>query len=890
MFKKSLLSCTAIAAIALFGTHFNAQAESLVAKGEVANPPTGATYETLEALEGGKISGTDLTLVNDKLDKSVVYVGDSGSVIELYGNTTVQQQKSVDPNVRCGFYASTSNTSCSAVLLENGAHFKMIGGSITSQEVGITLSNNSIKTMVIAELKNVDITTENDGIQLSNTKSELTLENVRFKGNGMGIYAAGVEDQITMSGGFIHSGGGVKVDLGSTAFLNDVEIIAENPRDSALVAMNRSDDKPSKIVMTGGSIKAEHTAFYVGGDAQIDATDVTATAKNFGIQIEDSHINLTNTKLSVENGIGIDVNWPNKNSFNIVNLKNTEIHADVLLSISDPSIVTTATLITDHSSIEGRVKTSDEGKIVFDLKNDTTWTIKNSAYEKDKDGHLVHITQRSRSDVSVLNLDNSTIAFEIPTEEHYHTLHIGTGKAETKTVYNASGDARIGFNIAWGDETEIIINQKSDRLLIHGDVAGTTTVYIKSDLGKRDSVVNAAAVSNTSGLSLIQVSGNAKEDSFKLDKGYTTLGGKPYKYTLTAYGPTSSHGKANSGQSFFEEKNENFWDFRIHKAFLDSGSGSGGIPAPVAQTASYIVMPNALFTAGFTDMLKQSALLADIHTAQSYSFFLSPYGNTATLTSKRGPLKYGYNADIFYAAAQAGVTSAAMENKDFTIHLGALGTYGQLSFTPQDIEDTGKSTLNKWAATAYGTLHHNNGLYLDILASYGIIDGNITTAVFKSAAKLNNTTTFSASATVGKEFATDAEGVTFEPQAQLIYQQLSFDTIKDADNLKIDMRNPSQWLARIGGRLSKTVSTENNNVFSFYGKVNFLKTFGDDGKIQIGDVFDLDPMGASLEGGVGINAKLSQNFSIHGDVSYQQKLQKTGITGASFSGGIRYQF
>ncbi|WP_074381613.1 autotransporter outer membrane beta-barrel domain-containing protein [Bartonella doshiae] len=876
MFKKSLLSCTAIAAIALFCTHSNAQAESLVANGKVVNPPKGSTYETLEALEGGKIYGTDLTLINDKLDKSAVYANDSGSVIELYG-TTIQQQKT--PNVSCRTPAE-NDTSCSAVLLENGAHFKMIGGSITSKTWGIYLLGSS--DITTAELKNVDITTDATGIQFYNPKSELTLENVRIKSSGVGIESPGIETQITMSGGFIHSKqAGVSIDNGSTAFLNDVEIIAKGRALSAMHYSPQNADKPSKIVMTGGSIKTEYSAFDVVSGAQIDATDVTATAKKFGIEIEDSHINLTNTKLSVENGIGIDVNWSNKNSFNIVNLKNTEIHADVLLSISDPSIVTTATLITDHSSIEGRVKSSDEGKIVFDLKNGTTWTIKNSAYEKDKDGHLVHITQRSRSNVSALNLDNSTIAFETPTEEHYHTLHIGTGKAETKTVYNASGDARIGFNMAWGDETEIIINQKSDRLLIHGDVAGTTTVYIQSDLGGRDSVVNAAAVSNTSGVSLIQVSGKATEDSFKLDKGYTTLGRKPYKYTLTAYGPTSSHGKANSGQNLFEEKNENFWDFRLHKAF---------IPVPVAQTASYIVMPNALFNAGFTDMLKQSALLADTHTAQSYSFFLSPYGNTATLTSERGALKYGYNADIFYAATQAGVTSAAIENKDFTIHLGALGTYGQLSFTPQNIEDADKSTLNKWAATAYGTLQHNNGLYFDILASYGMIDGNITTAVFKSAAKLNNTTIFSASATVGKEFATDAEGVTFEPQAQLIYQQLSFDTIKDADNLKIDMKNPSQWLARIGGRLSKTVSTENNNVFSFYGKVNFLKTFGDDGKIQIGDIFDLDPMGASLEGGVGINAHLSQNFSIHGDVSYQQKLQKTGITGASFSGGIRYQF
>ncbi|WP_208433483.1 autotransporter outer membrane beta-barrel domain-containing protein, partial [Bartonella doshiae] len=674
MFKKSLLSCTAIAAIALFGTHFNAQADSFIAKEGAANPPKGSTYETLEASKGGKISGTDLTLVNDKLDKAVVYVGDSGSVIELYGNTTIQQQKSVDPNVGCGILAK-NDTSCSAVLLENGAHFKMTGGSITSKKWGIYFGNGTETT---AELKNVDIIARGYGIHLSNTKEKLTLEHVRINSSGMGIYALGVEDQITMSGGFIHSGGGVWVDNGSTAFLNDVEIIAENTDLNALVAMNYLGDNPSKIVMTGGSIKTEHTAFYVFNGAQIDATDVTATTVTLGINIGGGQVNLTNTKLSIENGIGIETSGYSSNT---VNLKNTEIHADVLLRNNGVSTL----LTTDHSSIEGRVETTYEDKIVFDLKNDTTWSIKNSAYEKDKDGHLVHITQRSRSDVSVLNLDNSTIVFEDPTEEHYHTLHIGTGKAGTEAVYNASGDARIGFNIAWSDGVAVD-DQKADRVLIHGDASGTTTVYVKSDVGDRSSVVNALDSSNTNtgGISLIQVSGNAKEDSFKLDNGYTTLGGKPYKYTLTAYGPTSSHGGANSGQSFFDEKNEDFWDFRLHKAF---------IPAPVAQTASYIVMPNALFTAGFTDMLKQSALLADIHTAQSYSFFLSPYGNTATLTSKRGPLKYGYNADIFYAAAQAGVTSAAMENKDFTIHLGALGTYGQLSFTPQDIEDTGKSTL-----------------------------------------------------------------------------------------------------------------------------------------------------------------------------------------------------
>ncbi|WP_425548553.1 autotransporter outer membrane beta-barrel domain-containing protein, partial [Bartonella pachyuromydis] len=41
---------------------------------------------------------------------------------------------------------------------------------------------------------------------------------------------------------------------------------------------------------------------------------------------------------------------------------------------------------------------------------------------------------------------------------------------------------------------------------------------------------------------------------------------------------------------------------------------------------------------------------------------------------------------------------------------------------------------------------------------------------------------------------------------------------------------------------------------------------------------------------LGVNAQLSQNIALHADVNYQQKLQKAGISGASFSGGIRYRF
>ncbi|KEC55395.1 outer membrane autotransporter barrel domain-containing protein [Bartonella koehlerae C-29] len=97
-----------------------------------------------------------------------------------------------------------------------------------------------------------------------------------------------------------------------------------------------------------------------------------------------------------------------------------------------------------------------------------------------------------------------------------------------------------------------------------------------------------------------------------------------------------------------------------------------------------------------------------------------------------------------------------------------------------------------------------------------MLNGDITTAFIKNTAKLNDTKTFSASATVGKEFATGIAGIKFEPQIQLIYQQLSFDTLSDAANLGIDIKDPPQWMARIGKRLRKIISTENNRSLFFF--------------------------------------------------------------------------
>ncbi len=832
------------------------------------------TWNGLGAILGGKITSENLTVVGGEIidqdpneKRSGVWTGDSGSEIQLTGKTTIQ-------NVDEGLYADSGGKIVSGDLT-------ITGGKSTEPTVGVNIW-------------------EPDSVVELNGKT--TIQNV-----DAGLFAV--------------EGSTIKTSNGTI--------------DTNSEGLDTQSDTPPNGKKN--KIEAKKAALVVINGGHIDLTDVSATAEVAGLQFatfsdndpngpdypqkyHSNEINLTNAEIHAENDTGILVGaFVEKSiedaaapSIGTVNLKKSEVHADVLLgdgifwdktSWKDKDLWDgkevkaisngTFTLNADQSTLEGRANIAQDRNVHFDLKNDTTWTLKISKNEKDNDGNLLDIAQRSRSDISTLSLDNSSIVFSEPTEEHYQTLHIGSGKPDTKAVYNATGGAKIYFNAKWSDGAAIN-DQKTDRLLINGDVSGNTSVYVTGRLEDDNVEANTSAAANIRGLSLIQVSGKAEESSFKLVNGYTTRGGLPDMYTLRAYGPDSSQGKANIAQNLFDEKNENFWDFRLQPELLGNGSD---VIAPVAQTASYLVMPNALFYSGLTDMAKQNALLANIRTSilgkeeeKQTGFFLYTYGSTGTLSSERGPLKYGYGADIRYAALQAGVTLAAIEGQNTTTHLGLVGTYGQLSFTPKDMSDAGKNTLDKWSLTAYGSIQHNSGFYIDALLSYGILKGHIANAIRGNTAKLNDAKMFSISTTIGKEFATNMEGLTFEPQAQVAYQHLMFNTIEDADNFTVDMNNPSQWLIRVGGRLTKTISTENNRPMSFYGKVNLIKTFGDDGTIHIGRDFDLDPMGPAIEGGIGINAQLSHNFSLHGDVSYQQKLQKTGISGASFSGGIRYQF
>ncbi|AQX27739.1 MULTISPECIES: autotransporter outer membrane beta-barrel domain-containing protein [unclassified Bartonella] len=871
----------------------------------------------IEAEEKGLIASENSTITMEKgsikTKKNGVHAQGSGSKIKLgdvqieaeekgliaFKNSTITMEKGSIKTKKNGVHAQGS-----------GSKIELGDVRIEAEEKGLIASENSTITMEKASIKAKETAVE---AQKSGVRIELS--DVRIEAEEKGLIAF-ENSTITMEKGSIKTkkngvhaqGSGSKIKLGDVQIeaeekgliaLKNSTIIMEKASIKAKETAVETQDSGSRIELTDAKIEAGKTGVSVYDESTIIMERGSIKAKENGIETQGSgsRIKLTNVQIEAKKTGILLVESGQSN----ILLKDSRIHADVLLNTETAYDEATLELSANHSLLEGGVRTGEETETVFNLNNGTIWTLKISKEEKNDENKLLDLGDRARSFVSKLDLNNSTIAFDKSTEGQYQTLYVGPVIPEVidnrrdannpSKVYNAQGNAKIYFNTEWISGLKIK-DQKTDRLVINGDASGTTTVYVNIIKGNNKTEENTSVPENENGISLIQVSGKANKDSFKLAHGYTTIKGVPYKYTLNAYDPKASSHKAD--QSMFGPDTP-YWDFRLQNAYLDSQSK---VKALVPQMASYLVMPNALFSVGFSDIGEQNKALTNMRTIslendnnKKNTFFLSSYGSTVTLSSNHSALEYGYGANIRYGGVQAGVALGALENQNTITRFGLLGTYGQVSFTPKDMEGAVKSTLDKWSVSAFGSMQYRNGLYLDTLFSYGLVKGHIKVADIGNIAKLDNVNTLSASATIGQQFTTSIQGLTFEPQAQLAYQSLIFDNISDGNDLEINMNNPHQWLVRIGGRLTKTVTAvENGRAISLYGKLNMINTFGDDNTIQVSDSFHLDPMGASVEGGVGINAQLNQKIGLHGDVSHQHKLQKAGVSATSFSGGIRYRF
>ncbi|WP_019220124.1 autotransporter outer membrane beta-barrel domain-containing protein [Bartonella florencae] len=553
------------------------------------------------------------------------------------------------------------------------------------------------------------------------------------------------------------------------------------------------------------------------------------------------------------------------------------------------------TVLAVGSTLEGGAYVDKNSNAELYLGDHSEWILRKS--EVRKHSGLSLIDDSSVSHVTLMN--DSSIKFTNLKPEQgytYQTLKIGNG---TGVAYKAGDGAHIFLN-TYLNSGGALDQQKTDRVLIHGDVSGETMLHVHAVAGSPGGYTGSGG--NEQGISIIQVSGAAEKDSFKLNGDYVALDNAPYQYRLYAYGPGSNLGQADTAQRLVEGSGE-FWDFRLESRSIDSDAKPELGPEPevkavVPQVPTYLLLPNALGHLGLMNVSNQNKWLESLRIVSSGmlemrdrpAFFVRGYGGNQRYTSNLSVLEYGYGGELDYNAIEAGILLKAIENAYGAASFGVIGSYEKFSLQPLNVEQSQKSTFDKWSVAAYGGMQHDAGFYLDGLVSYGLFKGDVlTTARGKTATLKGNP--LSASLTAGKTFMVGEDGFVFDPQVQVVYQYLQFNKARDVDGFDIELGKLHQWVGRVGGRLTKMlVSTDKAHVVSFYGKLHLAHGFEGKQFVHFKDAFQFGAFGSSLETGLGFNAQLSRKFALHGDLVYQHKLTKAGFSGTSFSGGLRYHF
>ncbi len=608
------------------------------------------------------------------------------------------------------------------------------------------------------------------------------------------------------------------------------------------------------------------------------------------------NVYLYDTKFMVPNSTAI---YSNKSGGLIKLFGNSQLSGDLLLKAENGSFVK---ISADASTLVGGARIDADSSAEFRLRDDSKWILSRPKNKSLQDSDAIGV-----SSISLIHLSNSSIVFEQSETnivDGYQTLRVGRGTGE---VYKAQGNARLYLN-TYLNKGGALQDQKTDRLLIYGDVEGKTVVHVQSVAGSPGG--GTGRYENAKGISVIQVSGKAEKDSFELDGDYIALGGLPYQYRLRAYGPGSELGEANISQRLVEGEGD-FWDFRLENGIVDSDTTSRktqdsrpsshskqGVKAVVPQVSNYLLLPNSILHTGLMDISNQNKQLeiqrgisnGILSTGANPASFLRGYGGSYRYTSDLSVFEYGYEGDLGYQAVEAGLLLQKIENADSVVSFGVMGSYGKLSLKPLGVTQSQESTFDKWTATAYGSIQCDAGFYVDGLLSYGLFKGDVSTLARGKTATLKGNP-LSVSLTGGQTIATRYEGFVFDPQVQVIYQHLQFDKSHDIDGFDIEMGRLNQWVARVGGRLSKSLSMpEKRGNISLYGKLHLAHSFGEKKSVRFKDVFHLGAFGSSLEAGFGFNAQFTQKFALNADLAYQHKLAKGGFSGISFSGGVRYRF
>jgi len=504
----------------------------------------------LNANYKGIIEGERLDIVTNKAKQSVAV--SSGGKIDLLDSTIHSEEGNGVAVERGMFYGDNikiiSDKSKESAVVSNGGEINLLDSTIHSKEGGgIAVEGGDFYG------KNIKIISDGNsgyGIYFRGDESlKLDDSDIETVGVGLDLQIQIREDSTPfnnskMQGGSIAAkgeyGGGVFVRKNSAFYLDDVKI-------SALM-----NDTYGIRTESGTSIEIKKSTIATN---DIDSPAFLVSGDDWG---RNTLIKLSNSKVESESSPAVYSDHSHNEKV-LLELDNSTISGDRLAQVNGTSVL-------EIQSVESTLTGHANGNVGLHLFKNSTWTLHPSGL-----GH-------THSSIKGLTLYDSTIHFNYSNGTGlYQTLEVGSGGYRDKhdnivagyTARNSPGTnnkVEIIFN-TWLNEGGELSNQKTDRLLINGDIhaiSSTTLVTVNEVTGSPGGLTGRGP---DKGISIVQVAGKAKENSFALKGGYVAMNAQPYRYELLAYGPGASHGEADSSQRLVEGADPH-WDYRLQNEYV----------------------------------------------------------------------------------------------------------------------------------------------------------------------------------------------------------------------------------------------------------------------------------------------------------------------------------
>jgi outer membrane autotransporter protein len=471
------------------------------------------------------------------------------------------------------------------------------------------------------------------------------------------------------------------------------------------------------------------------------------------------------------------------------------------------------------------------------------------------------------------------------------------------------------------NEGGALTNQFTDRLLISGNATNTTQLLVKASGNGAPTPTGHADTAST-GISVVQVAGMSTPQAFVLGNG-GVLGNDPFIYHLNAYGPGSTLGPSDPAQAD-SRGGGNTWDFRLQNTYVEPDGGrvepDGEIEEPdgeivepgegeleearpevAPQVAAYLTAPLAMFEAGYLDIATLHQRLGEIryddgsasggdNADLSKEVFARAYGGQFNYTSNVAFKDFGYNTSIDAAAVQFGGTILRQQGSDGVWRYCLAASFGHVWWSPSAVDGNSNGNVNRYTFYGTATYQANAGWYADGIVFGGLFDGYVSTDTASHESNMDGTTA-GLSLESGYPFRLTASGLSLEPQVQVVWQHLSFDTKTDVNGIVNDLGGQDSALLRLGFRLAQPLQLQGKYPLTPYFKFNFLQPLTAGGRAVIGQSpFEVGRNGSSMQVGAGITGKLNSRLSIYGDALYQRRLVSYGSNGWLANAGLRYSF